>query len=921
MAKRKAGVNDIIYELDNDDIELSSDDEAKQTKMGRFEDEIRKKQRLNAHISEEKEAERYSEVIKLDCSSDGLCDEISPNNSQNGGKTSQTDDNQKSYLTNETSVDVSKKSEEQNNTLIFHDFNIVVDSPSNSDLGVVGCENRTPLVTVRFKDSKLAHTYKKRVREFLIDLLRSQSNEHDNLSGDSDVELDIWPEELFDEEFDKIEEVSGDLCKDEAIEGFDNVSEVDDSLFFVDTAPCEEAQTDVPKYSQTSSLISDIIEEDISSPTTFRRGPICFNCDGAHPVKDCKLPRNHNRIAAKRKSIPARVGRYHVEDEQKYGHLVPGRISGNLRHALGLKRYELPLYIYRMRLLGYPPGWLEEARISHSGITLFDSTGNATQDPEEEDGELCEPGSKDKFDIKKIPDFPGFNVPASSRYVEEAHLYGLPPMSELDSKMEMLQMLAPNAMKAYKRKKLTFFPSANQKFLQEGQAEMEIDSGDEIAEFPSIPPLPDEEPPPPPPPPPTPPPPPPTEDAPESSDKGQKTDETVSNKKDDKNIDAAKVKNKLTRKQTGKVKGKINLLKNKAKRTVKEKHNLDNENKDSVKGKENLTNDKKGKVKVTNDEKLLADDEVDLATSSDDELEVIEVMQVPDIPVPEDDLITIYDEDDDISSGPNSPSLAVLEERKKRLLDALKGVGDISMDMVVLDETFSDSVDSDENLEIDEKETDDMGISELRKEGINANEIESEKLTVECDNDSLSMNEVIKKQEATESDRKNSPVKVKSVKVEVKNNIETTLVGNGDKSTEIEKSSTVIEEKNATVEKSSNSNEVDKCSIVEQSLEVSAVINPDKDISQSQADEKDSSAIKEVSTPDSKAGKVKNTLYGTPVLNVASPFSKLPSDDKFAKNICDVINFENLPNSTGKFKQISSLLKRVKSAVDRIQDS
>lgn len=44
--------------------------------------------------------------------------------------------------------------------------------------------------------------------------------------------------------------------------------------------------------------------------------------------------------------------------------------------------------------------------------------GNAIQDPEEEEGEVAEPGSKDKFDIKKILDFPGFNVPASSRYIE-----------------------------------------------------------------------------------------------------------------------------------------------------------------------------------------------------------------------------------------------------------------------------------------------------------------------------------------------------------------------------------------------------------------------------------------------------------------------------------------------------------------------
>lgn len=76
-----------------------------------------------------------------------------------------------------------------------------------------------------------------------------------------------------------------------------------------------------------------------------------------------------------------------------------------------------------------------------------------------------------------------------------------------------------------------------------------------------------------------------------------------------------------------------------------------------------------------------------------------------------------------------------------------------------------------------------------------------------------------------------------------------------------------------------------------------------------------------MSTPESKAGHVKTTLYGTPVMNIASSYVKLPSDENFAKDICDVINFENLPNSTGKYKQISNILKRVKSEVDRIHES
>lgn len=56
---------------------------------------------------------------------------------------------------------------------------------------------------------------------------------------------------------------------------------------------------------------------------------------------------------------------------------------------------------------------------------------------------------------------------------------GLPPMADQDSKLAMLQFLAPNAMKAYKRKKLTMFPSTgSNNITTEGQTEMELDSGD-----------------------------------------------------------------------------------------------------------------------------------------------------------------------------------------------------------------------------------------------------------------------------------------------------------------------------------------------------------------------------------------------------------------------------------------------------------
>ena len=62
--------------------------------------------------------------------------------------------------------------------------------------------------------------------------------------------------------------------------------------------------------------------------------------------------------------------RYHVDGTQRFGQLKPGLPSRNLQEALGLRENQLPPYIYRMREVGYPPGWLKEAEIHHSGKNI-----------------------------------------------------------------------------------------------------------------------------------------------------------------------------------------------------------------------------------------------------------------------------------------------------------------------------------------------------------------------------------------------------------------------------------------------------------------------------------------------------------------------------------------------------------------------
>lgn len=69
---------------------------------------------------------------------------------------------------------------------------------------------------------------------------------------------------------------------------------------------------------------------------------------------------------------------------------------------------------------------------------------------------------------------------------------------------------------------------------------------------------------------------------------------------------------------------------------------------------------------------------------------------------------------------------------------------------------------------------------------------------------------------------------------------------------------------------------------------------------------------------DTNQASVKSVHLGTPILPSTSPYSKLPSSEKFSKDICDVINFENLPDSTGKYEQMTGVLQKVRSTMARL---
>lgn len=234
MAKRKAGVNDIIYELDNEDIELSSDEEVKEPKINRI--EVAK--RTSDTKNEENDKEISEQHTEVDSGRDEKPATPSPAALPNGGKMSNDIDvgntqNQKQTSPKQTEnvVDSVKKTSDNSKTTIFNE-DIVIDSPGNSDLGVEGCENRTPLVTVRFRDNKIANNYKERVKMFMLNLIKLHEGETFGSDVETDLELDIWPEDLT-------EEVSKEV-----------VTKEENNLFFVDTDPYDEYMDVVPRYRQ-----------------------------------------------------------------------------------------------------------------------------------------------------------------------------------------------------------------------------------------------------------------------------------------------------------------------------------------------------------------------------------------------------------------------------------------------------------------------------------------------------------------------------------------------------------------------------------------------------------------------------------------------------------------------------------------------
>ncbi|CAG2251333.1 ZCCHC8 [Mytilus edulis] len=195
---------------------------------------------------------------------------------------------------------------------------------------------------------------------------------------------------------------------------------------------------EIPKFEQCFLDPIPFDEDESVRVKPGRPKATCFNCGADHMISECPVPKDFQRIKKNKSEFLDKSGgphgpsqkltgsRYHRDDDPRFATFKPGQISDKLREALGLSPQQIPQYVYRMRLLGYPPGWLEEAKKQGSGLMLFDKhgkevdiTGQSMEDGEVNEERVQEP----QIDPNKIMDYPGFTVELSEDLVDVSIVY------------------------------------------------------------------------------------------------------------------------------------------------------------------------------------------------------------------------------------------------------------------------------------------------------------------------------------------------------------------------------------------------------------------------------------------------------------------------------------------------------------------
>lgn len=144
----------------------------------------------------------------------------------------------------------------------------------------------------------------------------------------------------------------------------------------------------------------------------------CFNCDSyGHALKDCPKPRDNAAVNNARKQFHANKNvhagphvptRYYQNSPRgMFDGLKPGCLAAETRTLLGIGELDPPPWLYRMRKLGYPPGYLDfEEEDKTSGITIY-----TDEKEDKENDELMFKLDNKEPQKKMSVYFPGINAP------------------------------------------------------------------------------------------------------------------------------------------------------------------------------------------------------------------------------------------------------------------------------------------------------------------------------------------------------------------------------------------------------------------------------------------------------------------------------------------------------------------------------
>lgn len=64
----------------------------------------------------------------------------------------------------------------------------------------------------------------------------------------------------------------------------------------------------------------------------------------------------------------------------------------------------------------------------------------------------------------------------------------------------------------------------------------------------------------------------------------------------------------------------------------------------------------------------------------------------------------------------------------------------------------------------------------------------------------------------------------------------------------------------------------------------------------------------------------KQTVSGTPVIKGVSPYTNLPMGEKWAAGVTDLLDFENLPESIGKYEKMRTLIGKIRAKRIQYED-